>query len=406
MDYAVDLDDISTFPEEIQRSVERGQALADEDNPAGRLFRAIGFDPNTLRERHTRTILEERLTQRQPVPARYVDDEEEENQRRWKCPETYRCRQTGVAFGRQIPFLLKESGVVDKAWCADIAADSTMAMSVRIDLVVSYLNNFWVFIADRGKAMIGRKEPSFEGLDEGSFRLVQRQTSEFEKAFGTWTIYFRTSEHYNKAESEALKRLFGPALTRASDIPKPPSNRVTVTLERDEETESSNPSLFVPIRPYRLWFNSRLRRTVTSVVYDATPEGQKGYVPWEEAVNLWQGFSWPAEKVAGKSDDPRAWKRAKFIFDHIRYKMCNGELSLYMQFLYHLGHMLQRPWKPLESTHVFKGPQGIGKSIIIDMIMTIIGKWQCYKTTNIADITGLHTQALENKFLIYLNEAG
>jgi hypothetical protein len=395
MDYEFDQADLTTYPQEVQEAYERDRQLEQDPGARGQMFRMLGIDPASILRRHAQEVVQERIAMRPPVRREVLPEDEAANQRRWKDTETYRDPETRRLWAVQPPLRLQERGDIDKAWIADVALDEDMALQCRIDLIVCYLNNFWAWVEEQGASMVGSKERSWEGMDSGRYRFVQRKAGEFEKSRVNWVVRFKVGMVTSRGEQAALQQVFGSALTRKSDVPKPPG-------KNEEFLEEHT---LVPMEVFRLWKHSRLRRTIRHTVYDPTPRGEPGYVPEEEVINLWQGFELTEAEVAGVSETEEGGRRLRYIYSHMQNFMCNRDPLLMRQLIYHMAFMLQRPWLPLFSTHIFKGPQGVGKSIIIDAFMKIIGEWQCYKTTNITDITGTHTQSLENKYFVYLNEA-
>jgi hypothetical protein len=342
---------------------------------------------------------------------RYVEvgmhrtETEEELQRRWKQPEMYHEGGHHKPWLKFVPFHVYEGGTPDFEWLNGIAGDADVPLYDRIARIVTYLNNFWAFIGTGRNTGVVSK--SFSTMcNRGATGIAETREKEFESHYCNRSLWFRTSKFYTDEEQREIVRLFNGGHSRgavaASSLPK--GRKGQPTLEGEEPTPSGPHTYAVPV--YKVWKYNTLRRTVTSVIFDPTPEHL-----WDDGtrstarlvLNTWQPFAFPAERVAGKAD--LYSDKLCTILAHIKEVLCCNHDHLFTQLIYTWAFWLQQPWRQFESVPIIKGEQGCGKSLVLDAICAIVGNNMSYKTSDIDDATGEKTDRLEGIYILYLNEA-
>lgn len=98
----------------------------------------------------------------------------------------------------------------------------------------------------------------------------------------------------------------------------------------------------------------------------------------------------------------------KPVLDHIKIVLCKNDENIWNWFSQYIAQMFQHPEKKTNTVIVFKGRQGCGKNIIVDMIANgIIGEEYSVSTANPERVFfGNFNSLLGNKVMAICNEAG
>lgn len=119
-----------------------------------------------------------------------------------------------------------------------------------------------------------------------------------------------------------------------------------------------------------------------------------GRVAPKGVYNLWQG--WPYGYQNGV---PR------MIREHIYRYLCGGEADVYNWVLGWLADMVQNIDKKGATALVMTGPQGSGKNVFFDLMSQLIGEAYCLHLTQSSHLVGNFSAQLEDKLLVFANEA-
>jgi len=154
-------------------------------------------------------------------------------------------------------------------------------------------------------------------------------------------------------------------------------------ITNDKKTEKIN--------PFDLWLSSEDRKDVDKIVFN--PLNNHG----KTEFNIWRGF-----KIKNTNsynlDNLSNW------LNHIRHIWADDDEKTYNYILNWFAKLLQTPHKKNNICLVLHSVEGVGKSIILDMIGKIIGDKYYYSTSNLKHIIGDFNGDAEGKILVNLNE--
>lgn len=168
---------------------------------------------------------------------------------------------------------------------------------------------------------------------------------------------------------------------------------------------------FATINAFELWFNHSARCTVLTTTFDPHLKDHPDYPLHNAVVNLWQGFQYSHNDVCNlydeaidEDEDSARWC-ANLMLQHVRKVLCAGDIECFNYVIYQAAMLLQHPWELFISIPIFNRPEGVGKSMWIDALGEIIGKWQFLETLTLNDVLGNFTERLDSVILVYLNKA-
>lgn len=339
------------------------------------------------------------------LPQDLQDANEEALQKRWKDHNTYH-ESPQRKWTRFVEFKVSEYSSIDWDWLNSVAMNHEAGLADRLSLIVCYLNNFWASIGTgRNSGILNKARSTLR--NRGSPMLAETRACEFESFLCNRSISFATSDRYSALEKAEILRLFNGGNARGAVGPTAlPDCSKKVKFDADTGLPVHSGSKTYAVNVFKLWRFHHLRRSVSDIIFDPTPEDQwaHGYhLTRRTVINLWRPFAMTQEAVHDMSY--RFEDELKVILDHIYKYVCNGAQDEYDQFIYTLAFWLQRPWVKFESIPILRGEQGVGKSAVLDMYMKIIGDEMCYKTTKLDDAMGDKTDNLEGIYILYLNEA-
>ena len=84
--------------------------------------------------------------------------------------------------------------------------------------------------------------------------------------------------------------------------------------------------------------------------------------------------------------------------------LCGGEIPAQQFVIKFIAHMVQYPEKLPKTALLFKGEEGVGKDLLIDILQGIIGLEYICRDSKMENIAGTFNNSLKNKFIIQLNE--
>lgn len=145
------------------------------------------------------------------------------------------------------------------------------------------------------------------------------------------------------------------------------------------------------VNPFDLWLDDIDRKDVDKIVFNP-----KGNIKDNE-FNIWKGFKY---KNTGEAnvDSLDKW------LSHIKNIWADGDEKTYEYILNWFSKILQTPWKKNNICLVLHSIEGVGKSMILDMIGEIIGLDYYYSTSSLNHILGAFNGDAEAKILVNLNE--
>lgn len=425
-DTSVDINDVDTFPAELLSAIERDKhyaavnplfdALGLRNAPLGMGDGTDGLYHPDVSAFATNTVVDRMIGLRDlPYEDRRVDlDNNDARLTRlhdaWKTPATYYPPGHGGA--AVMPrFRLGEYVPMDHHWMMEYAArpDDEIPLRERRNHMVHYLNNFWVLIDD-SPCTVGSKELNLRQPATKRATLITRKLSDFRSVMKNFNLRFRlTDDTYNKEYVQTVRELFGSAAGPRA-IPAPRRGRPP-SADPGQPVALASVPRFATINAFDLWFNHCARRTVLATTFDPHPEDHPDYPPHNSTVNLWQGFRYSHDDVrnlyseAIDEDEGSARWRANLMLEHVRDVLCGGDVECFNYVVYQAAMLLQRPWEVFISIPIFNGPEGVGKSMWIEALGEIVGRWQFLATSTLNDVLGNFTERLDGVILLYLNEA-
>lgn len=113
-----------------------------------------------------------------------------------------------------------------------------------------------------------------------------------------------------------------------------------------------------PVPASKIWLESPHRRQFQGLEF--APSGE---VP-PNFYNLWKGFA----------VEPNPNGSCQRFLDHVAENVCQGNEDHFAWVMGWFAHMIQYPQTKLGTALVFRGPQGVGKSIVGDEIGKLLGR--------------------------------
>ena len=145
------------------------------------------------------------------------------------------------------------------------------------------------------------------------------------------------------------------------------------------------------INPFDIWLNDIDRKKVDMIVFN--PRGDC----FKNQFNIWKGF---LINKTGPSDEIIISK----WLNHIKSIWANDNEATYNYILNWFAQFLQKPWKKNNVCLVLHSVEGVGKSMILNMIGKIMGDSYYHSTSSLKQILGDFNGDAEGKILINLNE--
>ena len=148
-----------------------------------------------------------------------------------------------------------------------------------------------------------------------------------------------------------------------------------------------------------VWLTHPHRRSYQGVVLDPLKAAYSGVParrggPGDEDFNLWPGFALtPSEDGS-----------CELFLTHLREIVCGGDADLNQWVLTWLGHMVQRPECLAGTALALRGPQGTGKSVVGDIMGTILGDPLYVKVSKPDELTGRFNAHHEGRLLLQVEE--
>jgi len=154
-------------------------------------------------------------------------------------------------------------------------------------------------------------------------------------------------------------------------------------ITTDKKTEKIN--------PFDVWLSSEDRKNVDKIVFNPLNNHSIN------EFNIWRGFEIKNTNEYNL-DNISDW------LNHIRHIWADDDENTYEYILNWFAKILQTPHKKNNICLVLHSVEGVGKSIILDMIGKIIGTKYYYSTSNLKHIIGDFNGDAEGKILVNLNE--
>lgn len=144
-----------------------------------------------------------------------------------------------------------------------------------------------------------------------------------------------------------------------------------------------------PLQASKIWMDSADRRQYDGVTFVPNGEAPNGY------YNLWKDFS--------VKPNPHAGSFARFL-EHVAENVCNGDETHLAWVMGWFAQIIQQPEKKLGTSLVFRGPQGVGKTIVGEEIGKLLGiHYQSVSDERF--VIGRFNAHLANCILLQLEEA-
>jgi hypothetical protein len=127
----------------------------------------------------------------------------------------------------------------------------------------------------------------------------------------------------------------------------------------------------------------------------------------KQIFNKFSGFDHFEENHTENYNKKKQTKAHKVSFekayDHI-LSICGDDPDALDYFLNYLAQLVQQTDIIPDVCMVFISPEGVGKDILFDFLMRVVGKKYCVKTERIESIVGNFNEQIEGRLLIIINE--
>jgi hypothetical protein len=156
--------------------------------------------------------------------------------------------------------------------------------------------------------------------------------------------------------------------------------------------------LLVQIPIAKFWLENPGASRYDCAVFNPKPKGHSGACQ-ESQLNLFCGFAFSRELVK----DFTEWKHIVLVLMHIRYTWCDTDAQ-FIQVLYRFGMALQEPHVKQGVGIGIGGPQGSGKTCIMNFIAQIIGSFHAITLHKPEDAVGAFTGPIADKVFLFFDE--
>jgi len=150
---------------------------------------------------------------------------------------------------------------------------------------------------------------------------------------------------------------------------------------------------YIKVNPFNLWLEHIERKDIDKIVFDPSTTEQK-----ENTFNTWTGYKY------NHTDDEVDMDKIKDFLFHIKDVLANNDETQSEYILNWIAHIIQMPYKRTNTCLVFSSIQGVGKTIIIDLLGKMMGKDYYLSTNSLDAVLGHFTSSGANKLLVNFNE--
>jgi phage/plasmid-associated DNA primase len=156
-----------------------------------------------------------------------------------------------------------------------------------------------------------------------------------------------------------------------------------------------------------LFYSSYLRREYTAIIYDPSYQqklSSDNPDPPNNVLNCYIGMRWTDEEAQDAYfNNPQAKKNMEMLQNHIKEILCNGDEQSFIIIQSFFADKFQHPENKYGKLILFVGPEGCGKSIIINALLMIFGV-NADSTESVKDVVGQFNNILDDKLMIFLDE--
>jgi len=147
------------------------------------------------------------------------------------------------------------------------------------------------------------------------------------------------------------------------------------------------------INPFIYWLENINRKDVNEIIFDPSTLEQKN-----NTFNTWSGFDY------NENNEEVDYKKIEGFLFHIKDVLADGDDIQAEYILNWFAHIIQRPYKRTNTCLVFQSIEGVGKTIILDIIGKLLGSKYYLSTNALESVLGHFTSSGANKLLINFNE--
>jgi hypothetical protein len=147
------------------------------------------------------------------------------------------------------------------------------------------------------------------------------------------------------------------------------------------------------------WLSHPERRSYHGVVFDPALPPYAG-VPARRGDDSDQDFNlWPGFAVV-----PSAEGSCDRFLEHLREIVCRGDAAIYEWVCMWLAHLVQHPSRLAGTALALRGPQGTGKSVVGEVMGTILGDPLYAKVSKPEELTGRFNSHHQGRLLLQVEE--
>lgn len=142
---------------------------------------------------------------------------------------------------------------------------------------------------------------------------------------------------------------------------------------------------------FNIWLTNIRRKDIREIVLKPNQKVDKSL------FNLWEGYDY---KKTGKPN----LDKIKSFLDHIKHVWASDNAQTYNYILNWFAQIIQTPEKKTKACLVLKSIEGVGKTIVLELIGKIMGNDYYLSTSSLESILGKFNKCAEGKILINFNE--
>lgn len=149
---------------------------------------------------------------------------------------------------------------------------------------------------------------------------------------------------------------------------------------------------YIKLNPFNVWLENINRKNAEKIVFNPRDNSPDNH------FNIWTGFD------IQPNDDNIDMTKLEPILKLIYKVWANENKTTYEYYLNWFSHILQKPYKKTGVCVALQSNQGVGKTIVINLIGKIIGDKYFYTASSLKHILGDFNGDCEGKLLVNLNE--
>ena len=148
------------------------------------------------------------------------------------------------------------------------------------------------------------------------------------------------------------------------------------------------------------WLNDKNIRCYNRVDFAPINDINVGEQEDKSIFNLFAGYNPKIKTPYTKENKEKILKP----FMDLGQQLCGGDKTHFEYFLKFIAHMIQKPAEKIAICFIFKGKQGTGKTMFMNVLGDLVGREHYISSSNPKDFFGDYAEGFYHKLLVNMNE--